>query len=291
MPTCLITGTTHGIGLVTAQAVARAGYTLVMANRNMQRTHLVEDHLRKTTGNQNVSSLSCDLSSLASVRACASEFLAHHQSLDLLINNAGMITAKPQLSTDGIELTFATNHLGPFLLTNLLLESLSAAPAARIVSVASNVHRSGKLDLDQLTPAKRFRWPRSYSRSKLANVMTTLALARRLEATPIAVNCLHPGVVASNIVPADSPLLRWAGNLKLVKSFMRTTEQGAATSIYLALSPEVTGITGKYFNEHQQIIEPSTLARDFDAQERLWHKSLELVGIEQRGTAQSGAMQ
>ncbi|MDH3640862.1 MAG: SDR family NAD(P)-dependent oxidoreductase [Gammaproteobacteria bacterium] len=280
--TCLITGTTHGIGLVTAQAVARAGYTLVMANRNTQRTHLVEDHLRKTTGNENVSSLSCDLSSLASVRACASEFLARHRSLDLLINNAGMITAKPQFSTDGLELTFATNHLGPFLLTNLLLESLSAAPAARIVSVASRVHRSGRLDLEQLTPARRFRWPRVYSRSKLANVMMTLALARRLEATTVAANCLHPGVVASNIVPADSPVLRWAGNLKLVKRFMRTTEQGAATSIYLALSPEVDGISGKYFNEHQQMIEPSPLACDVDAQERLWQKSLELTGIEQQ---------
>lgn len=280
--TCLITGTTHGIGLATVRSIARAGYTVVMANRNRQLTQLVEQHLRRTTGNENVSSLHCDLSSMASVRACASEFLARHRSLDLLINNAGMITAKPELSVDGIELTFATNHLGPFLLTQLLLATLRAAAGAHIVNLASNVHSSARLDLDHLTPGKRYSWPKAYSRSKLANVMTTLSLARRLQGTGITANCLHPGIVASNIVPRNSPILYWGG--KLVKGLMRTPEQGAATVIYLALSPEVNGITGKYFDAHQNIADPSPFARDLSAQNRLWQKSLELVGIEQPET-------
>ena len=275
---CLITGTTHGIGLATVRAIARAGYTVVMANRNQPRVALVEDHLRKTTGNENISSLPCDLASLASVRACAVEFVAHHTRLDLLINNAGMFTAKPQLSVDGIELTFATNHLGPFLLTQLLLESLHAAPSARIVNLASRVHSRGKLDLESLTPGKRYRWPRAYARSKLANVMSTLALARRLEGTSVTANCLHPGIVATNIVPQNSPVLR--RGRKLVTRLMRTPEAGAATPIYLALSPEVAGISGKYFDEHQRIVEPSPLVQELAAQERLWARSLELVGLD-----------
>ncbi|MFP6815467.1 MAG: SDR family NAD(P)-dependent oxidoreductase [Pseudomonadales bacterium] len=129
--TCLITGTTHGIGLATARSIALAGHTIVMANRSPQRSRLIEQHLRETTGNENVSSVQCDLASMASIRACASEVTASHQSLDMLINNAGMITAKPELSADGIELTFATNHLAPFLLTQLLLGTLRAASAHR----------------------------------------------------------------------------------------------------------------------------------------------------------------
>ncbi|MFP6834783.1 MAG: SDR family NAD(P)-dependent oxidoreductase, partial [Pseudomonadales bacterium] len=217
--------------------------------------------------------------SMASIRACASEVTASHQSLDMLINNAGMITAKPELSTDGIELTFATNHLGPFLLTQLLLGTLRAAPRARIVNLASNFHGSGGLDLEHLTPGKRYRWAKSYSRSKLANVMTTLTLARVLQGTAVTANCLHPGIVTSNIVPRNSPILHWAA--KRVKGLMRTPEQGAATTIYLALSPEVRDITGQYYDADQNIIAPSARALDRCAQHRLWQKSLEVVGLEQ----------
>ncbi|MCZ6711574.1 MAG: SDR family NAD(P)-dependent oxidoreductase [Gammaproteobacteria bacterium] len=277
--TCLITGTTHGIGLATARSIARAGHTIVMANRSLQRSRLIEQHLRETTGNENVSSVQCDLASMASVRACASEVIARHQCLDLLINNAGMITAIPEVSADGIELTFATNHLGPFLLTQLLLGMLRAAPNARIVNLASNVHGSGVLDLDHLTPGKRYRWPKTYSRSKLANVMTTLTLARVLEGTGVTANCLHPGIVASNIVPRNSPILHWAG--KRVKGLMRTPEQGAATTLHLALSPDVRDITGKYFDANQNIVEPSPRALDRCTQNRLWQKSLQLAGLEQ----------
>jgi len=276
--TCLVTGTTHGIGTATAQAIAAAGYTVVMANRDLQRSCAVAAQLRQATGNDRISSLHCDLSSLASVRACAAAFLHGHERLEVLINSAGMITAVPERSGDGFELTFATNYLGPFLLTHLLLEALGRASDARIVNLASNVHRCATLDLDRLGHVdRRYSWPRAYARSKLANVMTTLTLARRLRGTGITANCLHPGVVGSNIVPANSPLLRWGGSL--VKGLMRTPEQGAATSIHLALAPELQGVSGRYFDQHQRIVEPAPVARDLRAQERLWCASLELAGI------------
>lgn len=274
----LVSGTTSGIGLATARALAETGETVVMANRDAARGERTAAALREATGNPNVTNTECNLSSLTSVRACADRVRDRFPRIDVLINNASLWTAKPQLSEDGFELAFATNHLGPFLLTQLLLEPLKAAGGARIVNVASVQHRRADLDLDQLTPSSPYRGLKAYSRSKLANVMTTLAFARRFDAGEISANCLHPGIVASNIVPENSPVLRRAA--RLVSGLMRSPASGAATSVYLATSDEVAGVTGKYFGPNQRIIEPSAAARDVAAQDRLWERSLELTGLE-----------
>ncbi|NIP16402.1 MAG: SDR family NAD(P)-dependent oxidoreductase [Pseudomonadales bacterium] len=275
----LVTGTTSGIGLATARALATGGDTVVMANRDPARGESAAAELRDATGNPDVVNVVCDLSSLASVRTCANHTRDRFPSIDVLINNAGVWTAKPQLSADGYELAFATNHLGPFLLTHLLLEPLRAAGGARIVNVASVQHRAADLDLDHLTPRSPYRGLKAYSRSKLANVMTTLAFARRFDAAEISANCLHPGVVASNIVPENSPLLRRAA--RIVSGLMRSPASGAATSIYLATSQEMAGVTGKYLDPDQRVIEPSRTARDEAAQDALWELSLELTGLAQ----------
>jgi NAD(P)-dependent dehydrogenase (short-subunit alcohol dehydrogenase family) len=277
----LVSGTTSGIGLATARALAATGGTVVTANRDPDRGESTAALLRDATSNPNVINTVCNLSSLASVRSCAARIREQFPRIDVLINNAGVWTAKPQLSEDGFELSFATNHLGPFLLTHMLLEPLRAAGGARIVNVASVQHRAADLDLDHLTPKTPYRGLRAYSRSKLANVMTTLAFARRFDAAEISANCLHPGVVASNIVPENSPLLRRAA--RVVSGLMRSPARGAATSIYLATSPEVTGVTGKYFDPDQRIIQPSAEARDEAAQDLLWERSLELTGLAEAG--------
>lgn len=275
----LVSGTTSGIGLATARALAETGETVVMANRDRVRGESTAALLREATGNPKIINTECNLASLASVRACADHVRNRFPRIDVLVNNAGIWTARPQLSEDGFELAFATNHLGPFLLTQLLIEPMRAAGGARIVNVASVQHRAADLDLNQLTPRSPYRGLKAYSRSKLANVMTTLAFARRFDPAEISANCLHPGVVASNIVPENSPLLRRAA--RLVSGFMRSPARGAATSIYLATSDEVVGVTGKYFDPDQHVIEPSAAARDEAAQDLLWERSLELTGLKE----------
>lgn len=267
MKTCLITGTTSGIGLATVRALAKAGLNVVMANRNLPRANLVEDHLKKTTGNTHVSIIGCDLSSLDSVRLCAETFLERHDRLDLLVNNAGMMTNKQALSSDGIELTFATNYLGPYLLTRMLLERLQESSEGRIVNVASGIHRMVKiLPLDDLTHGNRYWGMKAYARAKLANVMSTFSLARSLKGTSVTANCLHPGGVASNLLP-ENTILRSAA--KLVQRFMMDAERGSQTSVHLALSQELKGVSGKYFDANHKIVDASVLALNEHAQDEL----------------------
>ena len=277
MRTCLITGTTHGIGAITAKAVAERGLRVVMACRDVQRAARVRDEIVEATGNRDIHVIECDLSSLQSVRAAAQTFLAGHEELHLLINNGGMMTAQPERSADGLELMFATNHLGPFLLTRLLLDRIRSSAPARIVNVASRAHYRAKLNLDDLRTLQTFAPMQTYSRSKLGNVMFTLTLARRLADQPITVNCLHPGVVGTNIIPTNRLWLRLGG--RIAKPFMLSEARGADTSIYLALSEEVEGVTGRYFDEHQVVKAPSELAQNHGEQERLWEVSSELCGL------------
>ncbi len=275
MKTCLITGTTNGIGLATARSLAAAGLNVVMANRNLPRATLVEDHLKKTTGNNNVSIVSCDLSSLDSVRSCAHTFLERHEHLDLLINNAGIMTNKRVPSTNGIEISFATNYLGPYLLTRLLVPRMTDSAEGRIVNVASGIHRMVKyLPLDDLSGGYRYRGMLGYARSKLANVMSTLSLAASLADTSVTANCLHPGGVATNLLP-ENTLLRAAG--KLVRRFMFDTERGSRTTVHLALAKELKGVTGKYFDANQRDVSMSALALNKDAQDELWRFSERLL--------------
>jgi len=263
----VITGTTHGIGRVTGRELARAGKTVVMLCRNVGAADAVrEDTLRQVPGAR-IGVVRCDLASLASVREAAAAVRRDYPPLGLLINNAGMVSTRRRTSVDGFELTFATNHLGPFLLTALLSDHLDKN--ARIVNVASRIHYQGRMDLAGVTNANgRYRAAAAYARSKLANVMHTFALARRMAGTDIGVNCLHPGVVASNLLP------RWLRVVKpLITRIMFDVERGARTSLYLALDPGVAGVTGRYYDEYQIPRAAAPLAHDIELQETLWNMS------------------
>jgi len=269
----VITGTTHGIGRVTARELARAGFRVLMLCRNVALAAAVRGELRGAIPGAEMSVVGCDLGSLASVRSAAAAVLGETQGLDLLVNNAGIVSARHRMSVDGYELTFATNHLGPFLLTELLRGAMREG--GRIVNVASCAHLRGRMDLATVAVARsRYRPVAAYDRSKLANVMHTLALARRLAGGSVTANCLHPGVVATHLLP------RWLQLLKpLFSRQMLGEERGARTSLYLALSPDVAGISGRYFDEHCQVAAPLPAATDTAAQDQLWAQSERWVGL------------
>ncbi|HTY94860.1 MAG TPA: SDR family NAD(P)-dependent oxidoreductase [Steroidobacteraceae bacterium] len=276
-PVAVITGTTHGIGTVTSLELARAGYEVVMLCRNVAAANLLADRITQQPGNGRVAVVHCDLADLASVRTAARAVLGAYPRIDRLINNAGIVSTRRRFSVDGHELTFATNHLGPFLLTRLLLPALG--PAARIITVSSKVHYQGRMDLDSVDDRRaRYSAIAAYARSKLANVLDTFALARQLAGSGISVNCLHPGVVATNLLPAWLNLIR-----PLFKRFILTPEQGARTTLYLALDPQAGALHGQYLDEHQQVRAAAAAARDVALQERLLARSARWTGLDQSG--------
>lgn len=268
----VITGTTHGIGRVTSRELARAGKSVVMLCRDLAAAEEVRDEIVRQVPGARIELVRCDLASLASVREAAAAVRRDYPPLGLLINNAGIVSTRRRTSADGFELTFATNHLGPFLLTSLLADHLDGQ--ARIVIVASRVHYDGRLDLDAVTDSRvRYRPTAAYARSKLANVMHTFALARRLAGTGISVNCLHPGVVATNLLPP------WLRVIKpLFTPVMFDAERGARTTTYLALDERVAATTGCYFDECQLPRSASPLANDVELQESLWSASAAWTG-------------
>jgi NAD(P)-dependent dehydrogenase (short-subunit alcohol dehydrogenase family) len=278
---CLITGATAGIGLVTAQALAQKGATLVIVGRNPAKCAATVEQLQQTSGNRQISALIGDLSQQSAVRQVAAEFHQRFDRLDVLINNAGAHFARRQQSAEGIELTFATNHLHYFLLTHLLLDRLKASTPARIVNVASDAHTSAKLDLADLQNRQHYAnlGLQAYSQSKLANILFTYELARRLGGTGVTVNTLHPGFVATSLASNNGWfarfLMRW-----VLRPFALSPEQGAQTTIYLATSPEVEGVTGKYFVK-QKAIPSSPASYDQAAARKLWEISAQMTGIDQ----------
>ena len=271
----VITGTTHGIGRVTSRELACAGKTVVMLCRDVRAAGAVRAEIMRAAPRARVEVVGCDLASLDSVREAAAAVRRDYPPLGLLVNNAGMVSTRHRSSVDGFELTFATNHLGPFLLTALLSNHLEKA--ARIVMVASRIHYRGHLHLDAVTNARaRYGATAAYAQSKLANVMHTFALARRMASTGISVNCLHPGVVATNLLP------RWLRVVKpLISRSVFDAERGARTSIYLALDPGVAGVTGRYFDEYQLPRDACPLANDIELQESLWNMSAQWTGAPQ----------
>ncbi len=275
--TALISGATNGIGFEAAVILAREGANLIIVGRDAARTADSLAEVKRRSGASSVESLLCDFSSQASIRKLAADFRTRHQRLDLLVNNAGTVSRERKLTADGIEQTFAVNHLGYFLLTNLLLDLLVASAPARVVNVASAGHYQGTLDFDDLGYARGYKTLRAYFRSKLGNVLFTRKLARRLEGKGVTVNALHPGAVATNIwsdVPAwTQPILA-----VMKKLFMITPEQGAQTITYLATSPEVEGKSGLYF-EKNRMKAPSKLAQDDALADRLWSESARLVKL------------
>jgi NAD(P)-dependent dehydrogenase (short-subunit alcohol dehydrogenase family) len=276
-PVAVITGTTHGIGTVTSRQLARAGYTVVMLCRNVTAATSLAQALRLQAPEGQIEVVPCDLADLTSVRTAAAAVLERYPRIDRLINNAGIVSTRRRFSVDGHELTFATNHLGPFLLTRRLLPALG--PAARIINVASRVHYRGRMDLDRIDDRRaRYSSVAAYSRSKLANVLDTFRLARELAGSGISVNCLHPGVVATHLLPGWLNLIR-----PLFKRTILTADEGARTTLYLALDPAAGTLQGEYLDEHQKVQPAAAAARDLPLQERLFAYSTRWTGLDQAG--------
>jgi NAD(P)-dependent dehydrogenase (short-subunit alcohol dehydrogenase family) len=270
---CLVTGATSGIGKVTAQALASDGATVVIGGRSQEKCEATVQEIKRQTGNQNVEYILADMSSLQDVQRMAKTFLSRHQHLDVLINNAGIALLKKQTSVDGYELTFATNYLGPFLLTNLLLDVLKASAPARIVTVSSLAHAWAKFNIDD--PQKQGGVAGYYS-SKFAQVLFTYELARRLEGTGVTATVLNPGYVATNIGRSNGFLSNIIWPLSNFFNHAVTPEEGAQTILYLATSPEVEGVTGKYFSDKKEI--PSAKATyNSEWGQRLWTMSERLT--------------
>jgi NAD(P)-dependent dehydrogenase (short-subunit alcohol dehydrogenase family) len=273
---CLITGSTSGIGKVTARELAGMGPTIVLVARDRNRGESTRDEIRAATDNDLVDLLLADLSSQQSIRDLAAAFKERYQQLHVLVNNAGAINGARTLTVDGYEATFAVNHLGYFLLTELLLDLLKASAPSRIVNVASDAAGRGHINFDDLQGEGRYGAWRAYSQSKLANILFTFELARRLQGTGVTVNAVHPGTVSTNFGRSGGRLLSLG--LRLASPFMRTPQKGAETVIYLASSPEVEGVSGKYFVDCTERQAPNKAYDEVVAQ-RLWDVSAELTHI------------
>ena len=274
----LITGGSAGIGKATALGLAALGARVAITGRDRARAEVAAVEIRTATGNPDVDAFGADLSSQAEVRRLAAEVLDTYSRLDVLVNNVGGYWASRHVTADGLEHTFAVNHLAAFLLTELLLDRLKASSPARIVTVSSNAQSLGKIDFEDLQGERRYSGQEAYSQSKLASVMFTYELARRLAGTGVTANVLHPGVVNSGF-GAEDPSRIFKFLVPLWRPFMKTPQQGATTSIYLASSPEVEGVTGGYFANGR----PRTAnkaSHDGAAAARLWQVSSRLVGID-----------
>jgi NAD(P)-dependent dehydrogenase (short-subunit alcohol dehydrogenase family) len=272
--TVLVTGGTGGIGKATAIGLAAMGARVGITGRDTARTRAAAADVATASGNPAVDPFPADMSSQAEVRRLAGEVLAAYSRLDVLVNNVGGFWATRRITADGLEHTFAVNHLAPFLLTSLLLDRLTTSAPARIVTVSSGAHTTGTINFDDLQGERRYSGQQAYSQSKLANILFTYELARRLDGTGITATVLHPGVVRTGFGAEDPPA--WKAFLPLIRPFLKTPQKGAATSIYLASSPEVAGITGTYFADRKpKTSSPSSY--DTAAAGRLWQISLDLV--------------
>ena len=264
---CLITGATSGIGKETALALAKTRATIVFTARDIKKGVEIRDQFRILSKNEMVEVLECDLSSLQSVRDCCDRFRSKYDRLHVLINNAGTWEKTRKLSKDGIENTFAVNHLAPFLMTNLLLNIMKKSIPARIISVSSGLH-GGTIDFDDVEFARRFKGMSAYRQSKLADMLFIKELARRLQGTGITANCLMPGFVASGLSRNSSAIGR-----SFFKIFGSSPEKGAETSIYLASSPEMENISGECFRK-KRVVQTSKESNDPILARRLWDLSV-----------------
>ena len=270
----VVTGASSGIGAAAAAELADLGATVVPVGRDRRRLEQVGAQVRGEP-------LQADFASLAQVRRLAGELLERHPRIDVLVNNAGLVTPRRELTEDGYEKTFAVNHLAPFLLTNLLLERLRASAPARVVTTSSGAHGGGRLDFDDLQGERSWSMMRAYGTSKLANILFTRGLAMRVDAAEVTANCLHPGVI-------NTKLGRGAGRLAglawtLGRPFFRSPRRGAATIVYLATSEEGGEVTGGYY-ENSRPVGTSAAAEDIELADRLWRESERLVGLQSRGS-------
>jgi NAD(P)-dependent dehydrogenase (short-subunit alcohol dehydrogenase family) len=275
--TVLITGGTCGIGRAAAVGLASMGARVGITGRDRSRAERAAAGIADESGNAAVDVFVADMSSQAEVRRLAGEVLAAYPRLDVLLNNVGGFWAHRHVTADGLEHTFALNHLAPFLLTNLLLERLTASAPARVVTVSSGAQSMGRIDFDDLMAERKYSGQRAYNQSKLANVMFTYELSRRLEGTGVTATALHPGMTSTAFGAEDSAR-GWGPIIAVMRLFMRSPERGAETPVYLASSPEAEGVTGRYFanrtarKSHRSSYDTVTTAR-------LWQVSADLVGL------------
>lgn len=272
--TIVVTGANTGIGKETARGLATLGATVVMVCRERQRGESAQHDIKQSTGNDRVELMICDFSSQISIRQFVEAFKQRHDRLEVLVNNAGVVLRERSMTEDGFESTFAINHLGYFLVTNLLLDVLKTSAPARIVNVASTAHKYARLDINAWVTGRDFSAFGAYANSKLANILFTFELARRLEGTGVTANCLHPGGVGTNLFRELPKFLQ-----ALIKLVTLSAERGARTSIYLASSPEVEGVTGKYFARRKEA-KSSDASRNKEAALQLWELSEELTGLQ-----------
>ncbi len=274
---CMVTGANSGIGKATALALALMGATVVMVCRDRAKGEEAKSEITTKSRNNAVDLLLADLSSQQSIRQLVENFQHHYTQLHVLINNAGAAFTGRRETVDGLEMTFAVNYLAPFLLTNVLLDVLKASAPARIVNLSSNSHEAGYIMMDDLQSEKKHKFLQAYGQSKLALVLFTYELARRLQGTEVTANCLHPGFVATHIGQRDvGPAVRLL--VKLIGSFGASPQEGAKTSIYLASSPDVEGVTGKYFVKSIPK-RSASISYDESLQRQLWEQSAKLVNL------------
>lgn len=281
--TVLITGGTGGIGRATAIGLASMGARVGITGRDRTRAEAAAAAITRESGNANIDVFVADLSSQAEVRRLATDVLATYPRLDVLLNNVGGFWAHRHVTADGLEHTFALNHLAPFLLTDLLLDRLTASAPARVVTVSSAAQSMGKIDFDDLMGARKYSGQDAYNQSKLANVMFTYELARRLEGTGVTATSLHPGMT-STAFGAEDMARGWGPLIAVLRVFMKRPERGADTPVYLASSPEVEGVTGRYYADRKA---KETHASSYDSAltARLWRLSADLVALPGAATA------
>jgi NAD(P)-dependent dehydrogenase (short-subunit alcohol dehydrogenase family) len=268
--TVLITGANQGIGKASAIDLARKSARVVLVSRNEAKGKAALEEVRSQAKGEPPELIVADLASLADVRRLAADFRRTHDRLDVLLNNAGLLVPSRRTTVDGIEETFAVNHLAPFVLTAELLGLLKATPGSRIVNVSSEAHRRATMSWDDLESRTGYSGLKAYSQSKLANILFTYELSRRLEGTGVTANCLHPGVIASGFGHTYKGV--FSVLLKLAKPFLLSTEEGARTSVYLASSPDVAGVTGKYFDKCRPV-RSNEVSYDQPSWARLWEIS------------------
>lgn len=276
---CLVTGASSGIGKATALGLAKMGATVVMVCRDPNKGEAALAEIKRKSGSNSVDLLIADLSSQEAIRRLATEYKSKYQQLHVLINNAGVYCTKRHVTVDGLEAMFTINYLARFLLTNLLLDIIKHSAPARIINVAGAYHAKGKISFDDLQGEKDFDGQCANHQSKLADVLFTYELARRLEGTGVTVNCLHPGMVATDLIDKDKDFPRFFKYLyKLSRPLMKSPARGAETSIYLASSQEVEGVTGQYF-VNKKISPSSPASHDLQLAQRLWEVSEKLTKL------------
>ncbi len=270
---CIVTGANSGIGKPTAEGLLRLGATVVLACRDVRKGEGARAEMVQTVSGANAEVLHLDLASFDSVRTFAREFQSRHPSLHVLVNNAGVYTRHRHVTSDGLELQFQVNHLGPFLLTNLLLDELRASAPSRIVNVSSQAHQGAKMNFEDLQGERRYSGFDAYNQSKLALVLFTVELAKRLEGTGITANAVHPGVIRTNLGKGEYPR-----GFDVIRLFLKRPEKGARTSLYVATSPALESVTGKYFAKSAEA-RSSPESHDGVTARRLWDISAALAGI------------